>query len=171
MSDSLNETEALNLLKKAGCEPGVIKHCIAVSRNAVNIAGKIREAGHKVDIDFIRVAGLLHDIGRSRTHGIMHGVEGARILEGYPKYARVCETHIGAGLTKEEATELGLPSKDYIPKTLEEKIIAHADNLIDHDKMVPFEEALGKFKKRLGADHPGIKRIIELNDYINSLLD
>ena len=39
----------------------------------------------------------------------------------------------GAGRVKgegeAEATQLGLPSKDYTPQTLEEEIVAHADNL------------------------------------------
>jgi len=167
---TLNREQALVILKKAGCGEKVIEHCKTVSKIAVKLARKIKENGHPIDVEFVEVAALLHDIGRSRIHDITHGIKGAKILEDYLEYARVCERHIGAGLAKEEAVECGLPAKDYIPKTLEEKVIAHADNIISHDKVVSFEEALGKFKLRLGADHPGIRRIIELKNYIESLL-
>jgi len=115
----------------------------------------------------------LHDIGRSKTHSIEHGVVGAEILRdlGFDeRLALIAERHIGAGITKEEAIELGLPPKDYLPVTLEEKIVAHADNLIFGTERVEIDAVIEKFEKRLGKNHPSIRRIILLNDEINSLL-
>jgi len=111
----------------------------------------------------------LHDIGRGRTHGITHGIEGAKMLAAYPTHARVCERHIGAGLTKEEARELKLPERDFLPETLEEKIIAHADNLVDGERVRSLDDALASFRKRLGAHHPGVERIRALAEYVSSL--
>lgn len=85
------------------------------------------------DLDLVRAGGLLHDLGRSRTHGIRHGVEGARLARqrGLPEaLVLVIQKHVGAGITSSEAKELHLPSGDYMPATLEEKVVCHADNLV-----------------------------------------
>jgi uncharacterized protein len=171
MQDTLTRREALSILTRVSCPDNVIKHCIAVSDYAVHIARKIRERGHTVDVSFVETAALLHDIGRSKTHGIAHGIEGAKMLADHPRYARVCERHIGAGLTKEEARKLGLPERDYLPETLEEKIIAHADNLVDGERVCSVEEALESFKTRLGGSYPAVARIRALAEFISSLSD
>jgi len=170
MAEGLTRSEALSLLKKHGCPPDVIRHCLAVSDYAVSLAERIRANGHPVDVSFVESSALLHDIGRCNTHGIGHGIVGSEILRDHPRYARVCERHIGAGLTSGEAEELGLPVGDYVPETLEEKIVAHADNLMDGDRVVSLKEALQSLKERLGADHPQVARVAELGEYIRSLL-
>lgn len=164
--------KALSILKNL-CPENVVEHCLAVSEYAYELALAIKNKGYNVDVELVRLGGLLHDIGRSKTHGIEHGVVGAEILRelGFDeKIALIAERHIGAGITKEEAIELGLPPKDYIPITLEEKIVAHADNLIFGAERVEIDDVIKKFEKRLGRNHPSIKRIILLNDEINNLL-
>lgn len=170
-TNSLRPSDALRLLSAEGCDAHLLSHVKAVSLLAKQIASKIKSKGADIDVDFVEVAALLHDIGRSRTHGIRHGVEGAAILRklGFEGYARVCERHIGAGLTRTEAKELGLPEKDYLPETLEEKVVAYADKLIDGDKVVPIENTIKDFKEKLGSAHPSIERIRELASYIISL--
>lgn len=167
----LSRSEAISLLKKEGCSESVIKHSLTVSKNAKKIAEKIKANSYDIDVKFVEIASLLHDIGRSRTHGINHGIEGSKILRKiYPEFSRVCETHIGAGLDKKEAASLGLPAKDYLPKNLEEKVIAHADNIIAGDKVVNIEETIKKLMKGLGKEHPAITRVRKLNDFIEGLL-
>ena len=164
--------KALSILKNL-CPENVVEHCLAVSEYAYELALAIKNKDYNVDVELVRLGGLLHDIGRSKTHGIEHGVVGAEILRelGFDeKIALIAERHIGAGITKEEAIELGLPPKDYIPITLEEKIVAHADNLIFGTKRVEIDDVIKKFEKKLGKNHPSIKRIIMLNDEINNLL-
>lgn len=117
------------LLKEAGCSDQVICHCEAVRDIALCIVKRT-----KADKNLVEAGALLHDIGRSKTHGIDHGVVGARIAKklGLSKsIVSIIETHIGAGLTSSVAKSMGLPDKDFIPKTLEEKIVCHADNLVD----------------------------------------
>jgi len=120
----------------------------------------------------VEVGAILHDIGRSKSHGMDHGLKGAEILinSEFSEVARVCETHLGAGIDKEEAASLNLPEKDYIPKTIEEKVIAHADNITADKEYVPISETIEKMEKKLGKEHPAIRRVKELNDFINSLL-
>lgn len=141
--------KALSILKNL-CSENVVEHCLAVSEYAYELALAIKNKGYEVDVELVRLGGLLHDIGRSRTHGIEHGVVGAEILRelGFDeKLALIAERHIGAGITKEEAIELGLPPKDYLPITLEEKIVAHADNLIFGTKRVEIDDVIKNLKK------------------------
>jgi len=132
-----DEETCIQLLKEEGCKKEVIRHCKAVRDLALKIAEK---AG--ADIELVRAGALLHDIGRSKTSGINHGVIGAKIVKklGLPQeIILIIERHIGAGLSKEVASSLGLPNKDYIPVSLEEKIVCHADNLIDNWTRIPIE--------------------------------
>lgn len=169
---SLGRSEALSLLREEGCDERVISHMLFVSKLAKCIAQRIENNGHEIDVGFVEISALIHDIGRCKTNGIRHGIEGANILRRLKleRFARVCETHIGAGLTRDEAGSIGLPEKDYLPETLEEKVIAHADNLVDGSSVVPIEETIDRVKKALGGSHPAVKRILDLNGFINSLL-
>lgn len=133
MSTSPSREECLAMLRESGCNRDVIEHSIAVETLAVDIARHCTDDARF--IEEVSQGALLHDIGRSRTHGIRHAVEGAAILGELGQdeaLVSIAERHIGAGLTSEEARELGLPEKDYIPETLAEKIVAQADNLIGH---------------------------------------
>lgn len=88
--------------------------------------------GLVVQRDVVSQGALLHDLGRSITQDVRHASLGAQLLRDaqWPA-AIVCvvERHTGAGIDAREAALLGLPVKDYTPQTLEEKIVAHADNL------------------------------------------
>ncbi|MBE6502351.1 MAG: TIGR00295 family protein, partial [Methanobrevibacter thaueri] len=128
----------IELLEKENTPENVIEHCKAVYEKAMKIAANF----DNVDEDLIRKGALLHDIGRSRTHGITHAIAGVEIAKtyGYPDdVLNIIERHIGAGITAEEAVKLGLPEKSYVPQTLEEKIVAHADNLISGTKEVDID--------------------------------
>lgn len=94
---------------------------------------------------------------------------GSRILKELGFDNKVCNIalrHIGAGIPKEEAEMLGLPPKDYIPLSLEEKIVAHADNLIHWSSEVNIDFVIKKWEKRLGKEHPSIPRLIKLHKEI-----
>ncbi len=139
--------EAIDMLRKSGCHDNVIAHCLAVEPLAMKIA-KLANA----DLGLVCCSAILHDIGRVKTHGIGHAVEGARMVRelGLPEtVALIIERHIGAGISKEEALKLGLPEKDYIPTTLEEKIVAHSDNLIEENDKKPIAIVVQRFE-RLG---------------------
>jgi len=169
-TSKLTADDALALLSRHNAEDTVIEHCLSVSSLAKAIAEKIKANGHDIDVEFVETAALLHDIGRAKTHDIRHGIEGAKMMKKYPAYARVCESHIGGGITKKEAKELGLPGKDYIPKTLEEKVVCYADKLLAGSKRITLEESLEKYEEKLGPDHPTIDRICRLHLEIRKLV-
>lgn len=111
-----------------------------VDRNSLN-----------VDIDLVRTASLLHDIGvyplfnaqnrkiAGRSY-LTHGIEGEAILkaEGLPRELwHVASHHTGVGLTAEDiiTDNLPLPVKDYFAETPEEELIMYADKF--HSKTTP----------------------------------
>jgi|AGTN01.1.fsa_nt_gi TIGR00295 family protein len=156
----MKSREALALLKKYGASEDIIRHVKAVRDYALEIADQNPSA----DRELVNAGALLHDIGRTRGHGIDHAVVGAEILrsEGVDdSIVRIVERHVGAGLTKEDAVHLGLPPKDYLPETIEEKIVCHADNLIGNRSRVSIHDAIRTAKERwsLGA----LDRLIEMH--------
>jgi uncharacterized protein len=151
----------VEVLIKAGCSPDVVAHCGTVSRTALSIAERVTVS---IDHELVRLGGLFHDIGRSRTHGIEHalaGVEIARSLGFSGELINIIERHIGAGITAAEAERLGLPKKDYLPLTPEEKVVSYADNLVSGIRTMPFYEALDRFRDILGPDHEGVELFIK----------
>jgi uncharacterized protein (TIGR00295 family) len=133
----------------------------------------------------------LHDIGRSVTHGVGHGIESGKILRklGYSEaLIRMVECHVGAGITAEEAKKLGLPVQDYLPETLEEKILAYADKFLESDfifntvngeQTVEREEVeyksiintLERFRKQFGKNSPIVLRLENLRNEIENLIN
>lgn len=118
----------------------LLTHSESVTRKALQIAEKHPEL--KLDRDFIREAAMLHDIGIVKCDApgiqcfgaepyIKHGIIGADMLRraGYPKHARVCERHTGAGIALQDIIDqqLPLPHQDFLPETMEEQVICYAD--------------------------------------------
>jgi uncharacterized protein len=128
----MEEKEAIEILRKAGCKENVIQHCIAVSMLATRIAERIKTNGFEIDTELVKIGALLHDIGRAKTHGALHWNYGAEILERFnlpPKIVRFGEVHAGTNISTQEARKLGIKEKEYSPKTIEEKVVAYADKL------------------------------------------
>ena len=143
----------------------LIEHSSQVADLAVLLAQRKPELG--VDIDFLREAAMLHDIGIFRTFSmacdavngqtlpyLQHGVEGKKILDslGLPRHALVCERHIGTGLTAQEIIEQNLPlePRDMLPETLEEKLVTYADNFYSKSRIAkarPLQTVLEGMKK------------------------
>lgn len=162
--------EYLRILTGAGCDPGVISHCQTVRDVAIRIASRITDANTaEVDTRLVATGAILHDIGRSKTHGMDHADVGGILCRdlGYPPpVCRIVERHIGAGLTAEERVQLALSAQDRIPETVEEKIVAHADNLVKGVRIISrteLEEAIKKFPL------PVQKRFIALADELEQL--
>jgi len=155
--------ECLGLLRKSGCSDEVIRHCKAVRDVAVKMAKKAR-----ADVELVEAGALLHDIGRSKTHGILHALEGAKIARQLglsENIVNIIERHIGAGLSVEVAKKLGFPPGDYIPKTLEEKIVCHADSLIDNCEKQNIEKEV---KRALMEGHKEYaERLVNLHNELS----
>ncbi|RMF06325.1 HD domain-containing protein [Candidatus Woesearchaeota archaeon] len=169
----------------------VLNHAEAVRKVAVRIADAINRnsgsTGAHADMKTVKIGALLHDIGRFRhppgPGSVLHGIAGAEMLRGIAeretdakrkaaleKYARIAERHLGAGITKEDIEEqnLPLPKKDYLPETLEEKIIAYADNLIAGTEEKDFDYVVRRFRKEL--NEKVVERFVRLHNELSALM-
>ena len=171
MSKGLPSREqAIELLHKNKCPKTVIDHCKAVADLSVEIASKLQNKNFKVNLQLVEAGALLHDIGRARSHKVDHGLVGAKIVEseGLPKeVANIVKRHVGGGISSEEATRFGWPKDDYMPQTIEEKVVSYADKRIDKNKRVPIDLEI----KRLNVDHKeAAERVRKLHEEITHLL-
>lgn len=154
--------------------PGKLKDILMVhSRMVANKAMAVC-SNHPELLDFVESAAMLHDIGIIKCDAagiecfgtepyICHGRIGAQMLradaeifgmtkEEIEPYARVCERHTGAGLTKEQiiTQALPLPQEDFLPETLAEQIICYADKFFSktHPEVEkPYDRALRSIEK------------------------
>ncbi|MHA1931783.1 MAG: HDIG domain-containing metalloprotein, partial [Promethearchaeota archaeon] len=104
---------ALDILRILKIQHSIRRHSEKVADKALEIANKITKV--KLDKSLIEIGAILHDIGRTKTHGFDHALIGGKILRqrGFSeKLAKICESHILGGLDKEDAKEFGLPEKD-----------------------------------------------------------
>lgn len=126
----------------------LVRHSTAVANKALAIADAHPEL--RLDRRFLLEAAMLHDIGIIKTDApdikcfgtepyIRHGVIGAEMMraEGFPRHARVCERHTGAGLSQKEIERQGLPlpHTDLLPETPEEQVVCYADKFFSKTRL------------------------------------
>jgi uncharacterized protein len=120
----------------------LLLHSTQVRNKALEISRRI---GGDVDIELVSNGAMLHDIGIrfcdapdigcfGEDKYILHGILGAESLRclkfpGVEKLARICERHTGSGISASEIrlNSLPLPERDFLPESLEEKIVCLAD--------------------------------------------
>ena len=174
MSEELPSPQmALKLLSQSGCSSRVITHCKVVAALAVQIAKAYKKKGLNVNIKLVEVGALLHDIGRSKTHGVDHVIRGAEIARSLnlpESLVSIIEHHAGGGITLDEAKKLGWPIKNYLPNTLEEKIVTYADKLIEGSRRVPIERTIKKLSRELGENHSAVARVKKLHEELSFLM-
>lgn len=151
-----------NAYKELECTDYIIDHCKVVYERSKDITKHY----DNVDLDLIKAGCMLHDVGRTITNGIEHAYLGADLLRQINVDEKIClitERHIGAGITREEAKSLGLPDRNYVPKTLEEKIVAHADNLVHGITKVDLDFVINKWTNK-NMKQESIDMLIKLHN-------
>ena len=171
MSTYPDVSECLAILTEAGCSRRVLEHVCTVHAMALPIA-----VGCHADFGLVSAGALLHDLGRSVEQGMTHAVVGARLAEerGLPiEIIEIIRRHIGAGLDNQDVIDFHLPAGDYIPRTLEEKIVAHADNLVSDNRIWSYHKAQERMvAKGLFRAAERLQRLHEeLSDLYGSDLD
>lgn len=159
-----DDKECLRILKESGCSPRVILHCRTVREVADVISARISRANK----DLVTAGALLHDIGRSYDHTIMHAVIGAQIAEELDLPTEIVEIirrHTGAGLDDDDIKAFGLPKGDYYPRTIEQKIVAEADNLVSDSTIVSHHVPVEKLRKKDALN--GAERILALHEELS----
>ncbi len=144
----------------------LVGHSRIVTEKSLDIARNLIHL--KPDIEFIKTAAMLHDIGifmtRAESIGcrgdapyIRHGYLGRKLLDEQglpPEYGLVCERHTGAGITRKNiiSNRLPLPQRDMVPLSIEEKIICvadkyHSKNPKQADKNTTTRQIIKELKK------------------------
>ena len=171
MSRIPSDRECVEFLIAEGCKKRVVIHCCTVRAVAEQMLTKI-----DANRDLVIAGALLHDIGRSVDHSIMHAYVGSQIAERLDlpvELVDIIRKHTGAGLDERDVVELGLPKADYMPRTIEEKLVAHADNLVSDNRVVPHGHSVNKLVSKgafSGADRVELLHI-ELSDLYGKDLD
>jgi uncharacterized protein len=150
----------------------VLRHSLAVLEKSIDIIAR-KKLYKRADFDLVISGCLLHDIGafefmrnfdEEQEDYILHGIIGGKILrkEGFYKEALIAERHIGAGLSKNYITrkKLPLPKKDFLPITLEQKIICYADKFHSKSGKKDTLKSIKKEMEKYGQDP--LKRFLEL---------
>ena len=146
----------------------LLKHSEQVRKKALEI---LEKSSLSLNSELVSAGALLHDAGILQCHApsifcmgtepyIAHGIIGGAMLRAYGRehdldlevFARICERHTGAGLTAGEirAQKLPLPAKDFLPETLEEKLICFADKFYSKSGSMeekPFEKVRRSLEK------------------------
>lgn len=151
---TLLPAEAGRLLRDCAGGGAWVAHCEAVAAAADGLAAMI-DSGMPCDRSFVRTAGLLHDIGRCRTHDpVGHGIAGFELLSeaGHHREARVCASHILCGLTRDEAVACGLPDRDFMPVTIEERLVVLADLLVEFDRPTTVARRFASLRARYAGN-------------------
>ncbi|MEM3403653.1 MAG: HDIG domain-containing protein [Nitrososphaeria archaeon] len=164
-------SDGIEELKKHGCNRYIIDHCILVTKISQRIVNALERSGIKVnDIEVIK-GSILHDIGRSKEHSVRHGFLGGEILRkgGYDEaIVKIVERHVGGGISKLDATKFGMPERDFIPSTLEEKIVCIADKYVEDNQIKPLSVTLEKFESMLGKGNETNLRILQFKREIEN---
>ena len=181
MTEYAIEQEDIDLLQAQGMSEENLAHSIKVAEKALEIAGR---TAAELNMELIGRGALFHDLGKTITHEIKHGLVGAEkgAALGLPAEVNaIMEKHIRGGLTKDEAIELGLPVKDYTLQRLEERIIIYVDRLVDiiydgiveiadeRDAEVRFKEILSTYIK-YGKNDVTTQRYFGYHDEIQGLM-
>ena len=154
-----SESECLRILKDAGCKKRVIIHCCTVRTVAGEMMKKI-----DCDRDLVIAGAMLHDLGRAKDHSILHAMIGADMAEelGLPsEVVEIIRKHTGAGLDQQDIDEMGLPQGDYMPRTIEQKIVAHSDNMVSDNAVVSHMHSVEKLVSK--GSRRGAEKIEKLH--------
>lgn len=155
----LSPAQARALLERhAGPEAPVLAHTTEVA----GMARKMAEAWGGLDADFVEAAAWVHDVGRARTHGSRHPLEGFRLLVegGHPGYAPSCLSHFTKGATYEQLAGDDRADPDLVREMfeacdldtfpVEERLISLADSLAVGARRGTLEERRRDLERRYG---------------------
>lgn len=162
------------LMRGFGCDDALVFHGKTVARVAMGIAINASDS-ENVDLNMVELGALLHDVGKARSSRIDHAIIGSDFIRSSKnaipdgqlreKLARIVETHVGGGIAKEEVEQINremgvsLPIRDFIPYTIEEKIVALADKMVEGSHERAFAQQLREKELKFGKDSAVVKRI------------
>ena len=125
----LSREECLHILAQQETPDHVIRHCLCVEKVAVLLTHALNDQGLHLDVELVRVGGLLHDMCRVQPE---HWNRGADLLEemGFPQEAHIVRHHMThtPNMKMEQLTELDM--------------VCLADRMIMEDQFVGLERRM-----------------------------
>ncbi|TSA26674.1 HD domain-containing protein [bacterium] len=181
---SSRENEIKVLMSKLGANEQIVNHSIEVARLSMELSRAIESRGKDLDMDAIYYGACLHDIGRIKSNGINHGIEGVKLIlsikeefiknqyltnDTFNKIIESIECHIVGGIKENWITahSLNLPIKDYTPKSIEAKIVTLCDQILHNRRKgdIIFREAPEKDYEILASLYKSSEEIFQLLFY------
>ncbi len=170
----ITQDQALALLRKYNLPESRIRHCRVVASFAFDLAGRIHTRNPSLDVNpqKVRIAGLLHDIGRGRDGD--HEINSVAILkqEGLEDIAGI----VMHGSMYEISVLRGKTDESLLPSTLENKIVAYADARCKN-AVVPLRERFAEILARRALERTKVasvtmarKRYVDLEKELLELL-
>lgn len=174
MTLSVAAAEAL-LAQHSPADEAWPRHCRQVAKVARHLAEALLKQGvmSPEEAQLLEVQSLLHDIGRSRTHGPLHGWSGYVMLRalGHAREARGCLSHWLKGRDLHEVQPSRLWTAEFAtrawselhppPWTLLDSALSVADSSVQHTTIVPLRQRHEDLYTRYG-DSPWLRRAAEL---------
>ncbi len=149
----MNYDEAMDILKK-NVDQKRVTHSIGVADFCKDIATKINDKQDiQLNVENIRIAGLLHDVGRGI--GEPHSIMGYEYLKG------LGHEDLGKMILGHFFVKNHLDDKRYFSKTIEQKIISYADmHILPDGSRVSFEKRLEEILSRKPNDDVIINHVM-----------
>lgn len=134
--------ECLKILKENSVPGNIVAHLKAVHDFSLKICDILDKKGIKANRELVAAGALLHDLKKLSPND--HVIEGFEYIKsiGFPEVAEVVKRH---GLAH-------LDSRDFSPKTWEEKIVFYADKRVKNDGIVSVDERFEYIKQRYKKD-------------------
>ncbi|MHC4379647.1 MAG: HDIG domain-containing metalloprotein [Planctomycetota bacterium] len=160
---TLNLQDARCLLLEHGSPTEAwVEHCHQVAKVAHHLGAALLQAGAEFDLELLEVRALLHDIGRTKTHGALHGWSGYRLLHGlgFALEGRGCLTHWLKGRSQEEVAENAIWEPSLAARAfaaldppvweLADSVLSVADSCVQHTTVVPMAVRHRDLNERYG---------------------
>lgn len=155
--------DAIRLLSERA-DPGAnwVLHSLQVGRVARALGRALEERGFALAPDDLCVQGLLHDVGRSFSHGPFHGWTGYVYLRsrGLGGWGRGCLVHWLKGRDRDELLATSRMPPGFVARvlgelrppewTLADSVVSLADSCVRHATIVPYPERHAELLRRYG---------------------
>lgn len=155
----LTEKECYEMFRQYKTPDHVIAHCRAVSDTAVAIGRQLNEHGFDLDLDLIKMAGLIHDVARTDEH---HEIIAADMLEkaGFTEEAAIVRVHM----------RYDFNSLENINET---DIMCLGDRVVKEDRYVGIDERVDYLIHKKGENSQRTESLLakkaETKDFINDI--
>lgn len=138
-----SDKECFRIIRDMEMMDHIVDHSVMVSNVAVCLGMVLKRTTPELNIDLVRVAGLLHDITKTRSFetGEVHSKTGGGLMEtlGYPEVADIIRQHVVLDVRS-----------DHGPVS-ETEIVNYADKRVLHDRVVSLERRLAYIHRRYGT--------------------